>query len=107
MTCYRCEKEITDRSDLVVANIKMTVKPFHEKCFKKHLEEKKERASMFFDAMPFNGRYANVMTAIFLLMIVFFLVFLEVPALAYILCLIYPFYRLMSWVKLERKLPKT
>ncbi|WP_017187742.1 hypothetical protein [Alkalibacillus haloalkaliphilus] len=105
VVCNRCNKVITDRNDLMTGNVKMTVRPFHEKCFKKRVEEKKERASMFFDAMPFNGRYANIMTVIFLLLFLAFLTFIEVPGVALILVLIYPMYRFISWVAIELRLP--
>ncbi|GEN47132.1 LIM domain-containing protein [Alkalibacillus haloalkaliphilus] len=105
VVCNRCNKEITDRNDLMTGNVKMTVRPFHEKCFKKRVEEKKERASMFFDAMPFNGRYANIMTVIFLLLFVAFLTFIEVPGIALVLVLIYPIYRFISWIAIELRLP--
>ncbi|GAA1425164.1 hypothetical protein GCM10009662_85230 [Catellatospora coxensis] len=103
--CNRCNKEIADRNNLMTGNVKMTVRPFHEKCFKKRVEEKKERASMFFDAMPFNGRYANIMTIIFLLLFLAFLTFVEVPGVALVLVPIYPIYRFISWAVIERKLP--
>ncbi|WP_343781427.1 hypothetical protein [Alkalibacillus silvisoli] len=105
VTCYGCNKEIKGRSELMTANVKMTVKPFHEECFKKRVEEKKERASMFFDAMPFNGRYANIMTLIFVILFVAFITFIEVPFIAVVLVLIYPIYRFISWITIERKVP--
>ncbi|NIK11957.1 hypothetical protein [Alkalibacillus almallahensis] len=104
ITCYWCNKPITERENLRTANIKMLVRPFHEDCFQKRVEKKKESASMFFDATPFNGRYANIMTAIFLVLYVLFIFIIEVPTIAYVLVLLYPLYRLYSWLRFERRL---
>ncbi|MET3683942.1 hypothetical protein ABID56_002058 [Alkalibacillus flavidus] len=104
VTCHRCQKPIENQTDLRTANVKMTVRPYHESCFKKRVEEKKEKASMFFDATPFNGRYANMMTLIFIVLFVLFLTVIDVPSVAYAFVLIYPLYRLFSWVWFERRL---
>lgn len=42
-----------------MSNMKMVLRPFHEKCFKEHVKMKREQASMFFDAMPLNGTYGQ------------------------------------------------
>ncbi|WP_027964874.1 hypothetical protein [Halalkalibacillus halophilus] len=105
--CKRCEKEIESRADLKVANIKLRPRPFHEKCFNKQLEEKKEQASMFYDALPYNGTYANVLVLLFLFLFTFFMFFYEVPAIVYVVCLVYPLFRLYSWLRIESRLPKT
>nr|WP_289039062.1 hypothetical protein [uncultured Allobacillus sp.] len=104
ITCIRCKKPIERKSNLVVSNMKMVLRPFHEKCFKEHVKMKREQASMFFDAMPINGTYANIMTLIFLLLITSFALVFEVPIVLYVLCAIYPIYRLSSWLIFERKL---
>ena len=104
ITCIRCKQSIGKKSNLVVSNMKMVLRPFHEKCFKEHVKMKREQASMFFDAMQLNGTYGNVMTLIFLLLIISFILVFEVPIFVYVLCVIYPLYRLSSWLIYERKL---
>lgn len=59
ITCIRCKQSIGKKSNLVVSNMKMVLRPFHEKCFKEHVKMKREQASMFFDAMPLNGTYGQ------------------------------------------------
>ncbi len=105
VTCIRCKKPIESKSGLVVSNMKMVMRPFHKECFKEHVQMKREQSSMFFDAMPINGTYGNVMTLIFIGLIISFVLVLEVPVFVYVLCLIYPIYRLFSWILFERKLP--
>lgn len=104
MNCYHCNKEITDRADLVVANRKFILRPYHKKCFKEHIDRNKGQSKMFFDAMPVNSTYGNVMTFIFLVLLVILYLFVETNILIYIICLIFPIYRLFSWILLERRL---
>ncbi|MGM8216650.1 hypothetical protein ACLIA0_13975 [Bacillaceae bacterium W0354] len=103
VTCTKCGKDITERSDLVVANIKFILRPFHHSCFEEYLNDKKKEAKMFFDAMPVNGMYGNIMTILFLLIIAFVYLFKPEHPFVIIFCTLFPLFRLMSWVLIERK----
>lgn len=104
--CIKCGEEVKERSDLVVANIKLRLKPFHKKCFNEHINEKKQEARMFFDAMPVNGLYGNIMTLIFIAFIIFLALFREVYIYIYVLCLFFPLFRLSSWLFFESRVPR-
>ncbi|GEL78595.1 hypothetical protein [Tenuibacillus multivorans] len=103
IACYRCDKEIKDKTDLVVAN-KFKLKPFHKKCFNKHIDEKRQRGTMFYDPLPVNSKRGTTMALVFVFLILLFTFVIKVNYLAYFLCFIYPFYRLMSWAMFEAKL---
>ena len=104
LTCYHCGKDITDRSDLIVANRRLVLKPYHSECFDEFIEESKEQSKMFFDAMPINRAYGNIMALIFLLLFAFLYYFVDIHPFIYFISLVYPVYRLISFVFLEIRL---
>ncbi|PKR77026.1 hypothetical protein CEY16_09765 [Halalkalibacillus sediminis] len=103
--CKWCKKEIEQQSELIVTNSKMLLRPYHKKCFDTY-SEKKKREALFFDAIPLNSTYSNWMTVIFLLLLASFYLFLDVPRVAYILCAIFPIYRLLSFLLFEIRAPR-
>jgi len=104
LTCYHCQKEITERSDLVVANRRLVLRPYHNQCFEKHIDESKEQSKMFFDAMPINRTYGNIMAVLFLILFAFLYYFVDIHPFIYVLSLIYPVYRIFSFFLYEIRL---
>jgi hypothetical protein len=98
--CEKCGREITNRDDLVVSNIFLSIVPYHEKCFSREL---KGLSAIFVGNETINGNMGNVTAIVAVVLGIISLFFQELRYITVIsflfLCL-----RFYSWFKYERYL---
>lgn len=100
--CEKCDREITNREDLVVTFSLIFIVAYHSECFSKEI---KGLGTMFVNNYPINGTANNWSVAIAVIVGII-LLFTEYRYLS-VLPLLLLASRVYSWLRFERYLPKT